>query len=147
MNNQIRWLRISYWAGAIADGFAALRLLFAEMMPGASSDVGYNLGMKWGVALMLGWTLLLIWADRKPLERKGVLLLTIFPVITGLMATSIVTYIAGFVTIGSLVLNLVMLGSLIVLMGFSYWNARTPANDVPDKQRQRGPSGFGPQSA
>ena len=128
MNSQIRWLRISYWAGAIVDGLATLRLLFAEMMPGASADVGYNMGVKWGAALMLGWTCLLIWADRKPLERKGVLLLTIFPVIVGLMATSIVTYIAGFATIGTLVLNLAIQGALIVLLTFSYLNARTLEN-------------------
>lgn len=124
MNNQIRWLRISYWAGALADGLAFLRLLFAEVMPDASADMGYNMGVKWGAALMLGWTFLLIWADRKPLERKGVLLLTIFPVIVGLMATSIVTYAAGFATVGTLVLNLVVETALIVLLAFSYWNAR-----------------------
>ena len=128
MNNQILWLRISYWAGALADGFATLRLLFAEQLPGASADAGYNLGIKWGIALMLGWTFLLIWADRKPLERKAILLLTIFPVIVGLMATSIVTYVAGFATIGTLVTNLVIQTALIVLMGFSYWYARSLDN-------------------
>ena len=30
---------------------------------------------------MVGWTLILIWADRKPVERKGVLLLVIAIVI------------------------------------------------------------------
>src|SRR6266508_3403704 len=38
-----------------------------------------------GVALLAGWTLLLLWADRRPLQHKGVLRLTIL-VISGLMA-------------------------------------------------------------
>jgi hypothetical protein len=124
MNSKIHWLRISYWAGAIVDAYAAFRLMFPEMFPGASADIGYNLGMKWGLALMLGWTFLLVWADRKPLERKDILLLTLCPVIVGLMITSMATFVAGFGTIGSLILNLSILTILIVLMTFSYLNAR-----------------------
>jgi hypothetical protein len=124
MNDKIRWLRISYWAGAIVDAYAAFRLMFPEMFPGSSADVSYNLGMKWGIALMLGWTFLLIWADRKPLQRKDILLLTVCPVIVGLMITSVATFVAGFGTIGALILNLSILTILIVLMTFSYLNAR-----------------------
>jgi hypothetical protein len=131
MDNKIRWLRISYWAGAIADAFAAFRMLFPEyIMTGSNPDVSYNLGMKWGVALMLGWTLLLIWADRKPLERKSVLLLTVCPVIIGLMITSVVTFAAGFGTVGSLIINLIILTALMILMMFSYLNARVAETPV-----------------
>ncbi len=35
---------------------------------------------------MAGWTVLLTWADRRPLERRGVLPITIVPVIAGLVA-------------------------------------------------------------
>jgi len=34
---------------------------------------------------MPSWTFLLIWADRKPVARKGVLLLTASPVVRGLL--------------------------------------------------------------
>jgi len=125
MDNKIRWLRISYWAGAIVDAYAAIRWMFPEMFSGSSADIGYNLGMKWGVALVLGWTLLLIWADRKPLERKDILLLTVCPVIVGLMITSVVTFTAGFFgTIQDLIVNLSIMTILVVLMTFSYLNAR-----------------------
>lgn len=43
-------------------------------------------------ALMWGWTFLLIWADRKPLERRGVILLTVFPVVV-LLLTNIIDII------------------------------------------------------
>ena len=125
MDSKIRWLRISYWVGAVADALAALRMLFPEyIMRGSSSDVSYNIGMKWGVALMLGWTVLLIWADRKPLARKGVLLLTICPVIVGLMVTSVATFFAGMGTLGGLIFNLILLTAIAILMLLSYLDAR-----------------------
>ncbi len=125
MASKIRWLRVSYWVGAIADALAALRMIFPEyLMRGASSDISYNIGMKWGVALMLGWTVLLIWADRKPVARKGVLLLTICPVLVGLMITSVATFFAGIGTLASLIFNLILLTAIAILMLFSYLNAR-----------------------
>ncbi len=33
-------------------------------------------------ALMLGWTVLLFWAQLKPIERADILLITLFPVVT-----------------------------------------------------------------
>jgi hypothetical protein len=35
---------------------------------------------------MAGWTALLVWADRDPVARRGVLLLTVLPVLIGLAA-------------------------------------------------------------
>ena len=132
MDNIIRWLRISYWVGAVADALAALRMLLPEhIMRGSSPDISYNIGMKWGVALMLGWTVLLIWADRKPLARKGVLLLTICPVIVGLMITSVATFFAGMGTLTSLIFNLILLTAIAILMLFSYLNARGVETDAP----------------
>lgn len=124
MGNRIKWLRISYWTGAIVDALAALRMLFPDFIAtNPNPNPGYNVGMKWGAALMIAWTGLLIWADRKPLERKFVLLLTICPAIIGLMITSIWVYTTGYSTLGSLILNISVQIALIVLFGFSYWNA------------------------
>ncbi len=47
---------------------------------------------------MAGWTLLLLWADRWPLERRGVLPITVVPVIAGLMANDAHAVRAGQVT-------------------------------------------------
>ena len=38
---------------------------------------------------MTGWTFLLIWALQRPVARRGVLLLTAFPVIFGLFITTV----------------------------------------------------------
>jgi hypothetical protein len=39
-------------------------------------------------ALMLGWTVLLFWAQLKPIERADILLITLFPVVTLLAAAA-----------------------------------------------------------
>lgn len=92
MNDPRRLLRASYRIGAVVDAAALVTLLVpsaaAAMLgihrftPGA--DYRYAAGV--GAALMAGWTVLLIWADRRPVERCGVLLLTVCPVLIGLIA-------------------------------------------------------------
>jgi hypothetical protein len=42
-----------------------------------------------GASLMAGWTALLVWADRKPVDRRGVIPLTLFPVMAGLIGASL----------------------------------------------------------
>ena len=127
MKNQVIWLRISYWVGAIADGLATLRMLFPKIAYGV--EYRYALGL--GASLMLGWSFLLIWADRKPLERKGVILLTVFPVITGLILAEIYALVSGLVTLEKMLPTVIILGALFILFTFSYFNARgTPTEKV-----------------
>ena len=85
MKNRVIWLRVSYWVGALVDAIAALRMLF----PQSAEGVEYRYALSIGAALMMGWVFLLIWADRRPVERKGVLLLTLFPVVTGIILAEI----------------------------------------------------------
>ena len=127
MNNKIRWLRISYWAGAIGDVYLALRWAFqGSLEPDLYPDAGYNMGMKYLAVLALAWGILLIWADRKPQERKGTLLITIFPTVSGLIVSNLLAYDAGFEGSSAVIRSLGM-GVLIVLMAFSYWNATRAA--------------------
>jgi hypothetical protein len=105
MATAVRWLRIAFWVGAIVDLIAAIQMLCPELFafgmhlnnfaPGA--DYRYAMGM--GAALMLGWTALLIWADRKPVERYGVLPLTVFPVVVGLALNEAVAVGDGFLSV------------------------------------------------
>jgi len=46
-----------------------------------------------GGSLMAGWTLLLLWAVRKPIERRAVILLTAFPVVFGLFVVALVGFL------------------------------------------------------
>lgn len=104
MDTAIRGLRIAYWAGAIVDAAAGLQMLsprlYGFMMglkdfhPGP--DYAYAMGM--GAALMFGWTALLLWADRAPMERRDVLALTVVPVIAGLALNEIAAVRSGFLS-------------------------------------------------
>jgi heme A synthase len=78
-----------------------------------------------GAALMAGWTVLLIWADRRPLERKAILLITVFPVVTGIMMAGIYTVLSGLVNFVNLIPALVLQVFLIAFFLSSYFYARS----------------------
>lgn len=83
----------SYVAGAVVDAGAAIGMAFPDRFgatrryipPFDSSRPELRSGMRYGVPLMVGWTVLLIWAAFEPTARRGVLLITVVPVIAGLM--------------------------------------------------------------
>lgn len=101
----IRWLRISYWVGAIVDAVAAVQMLHPPLFAfglrpnGFAPGEDYRYAMGMGASLMLGWTVLLLWADRRPMERRGVLVLTVL-VIAGLVANEVQGVRAGFLPMG-----------------------------------------------
>jgi hypothetical protein len=95
MKNKIIFLRISYWFGAVLDGIMVIPMLFPRVggkMFGINNfnpGNDYKYAMMIGASLMLGWTVLLIWADRKPVERKGIILITIIPVVIGMVLAGV----------------------------------------------------------
>lgn len=127
-------LRISYWLGAIADGFMVVPML-SPRVGGAlfgieDFDPGdeYRYAMMIGASLMLGWTVLLLWADRRPLERKGILLITMFPVIIGLALAGVFAVKVGMIGVERMIPTWVLQTILIVLFSCSYHSA-TRAQD------------------
>jgi len=130
MKNANTLLRISYWIGAVADAFFALALVYPKLWGRAlglaafAPDLQHRLDMGVGASLMLSWTVLLLWADRKPMERKGVLLLTVVPALTGLFLAGIVAVISGANSLRNMLLVFIMQTILSVLFVASYVNAR-----------------------
>ena len=128
MENKILFLRISYWAGAILDVIAFLIMLFPSLLALNNGLTNFNPGMDYryamgmGAPLMLGWTVLLLWADRKPMERKSILLVT-FLVVLGEVATEIFGVVTGFIAIPAMLLTWVIQLIVSGLFIFSYWNA------------------------
>ena len=119
-----KFLRISYWVGAVFDGLVVIPLLLPRVagdafgIPNFSPGNDYVYASYIAASLMLGWVSLLIWADRKPAERRGVLLLTIFPVLTGLI-------ISGFSAVTTNLIDKmlpiwIIQGVLVLLFGLSY---------------------------
>jgi hypothetical protein len=124
------WLRISYWTGAIIDGLAGL-LMFATAALGYAGRLSsfvpspeYRYAMGIAAALMFGWTFLLLWGDRKPIARRGILALTVFPVITGIVLSGIVAVATGLAPFTKMAATIIAPTLAAVLMTFSYWNSR-----------------------
>lgn len=125
---RIIFLRVSFWLGAILDAIAAIQLMLPEIwlnFYGLSAQTSPILtyALATGATLMWGWTALLIWADRKPLERKGVLLLTVIPVV-GLALNNVYAATSGLSSIQSMAPTLTLQCVLAGLFLFSYLNAR-----------------------
>ena len=123
VENAIKWLRASFIAGAAADALVGVFML----IPGRMGETTFTYPMGLAASLMFGWTVLLLWGCGSPMERRGILLITNAPVIAGLAASVVWAFTAGIFPLQRTMLWVVVELSLIVLMGFSYWNAGTAA--------------------
>lgn len=132
MDAAIRWLRISYWVGAIVDAAAAAQMLhpplfaFGMNLAGFAPGHDYRYAMGMGASLMLGWTALLLWADRDPMGRRGVLPLTA-AIVAALAANEVLAVRAGFLTFGPVVPIWLLQTSLAALFLGSWALAETRA--------------------
>ena len=94
-------IRIPYWLGIIADAIWAVALFVPQVFgvltgrPDFDTDLQLRLVMAVGGILMTGWTFLLLWAVKKPVERRFVIILTAFPVVFGLFIVALVGFLAG----------------------------------------------------
>jgi len=101
--NKILFLKVCFWMGVVADLAATMPLLFpeiAKLMFGLRSIADgdeYSYVSRIGASLMSGWTFLLAWGSRKPVERKEILLLTAAPVLIGLLVSSVLAVQSGFI--------------------------------------------------
>jgi hypothetical protein len=129
--NKIRWLRIAYWTGAVLDAVAFLQMMFpsftAEAM-GVSFVVTpeYEIAMQFGAALMLAWTVLLIWADRKPVERRGILPITLIIIVMNFI-TFLQSAHLGLIPVEKLVPQLVVMLFVFILYVFAWLYTRDVA--------------------
>lgn len=118
-----RLLRIAFLAGAITDAFALAPMLIpplGRLLWGFEDQSGaYRFAMGYGASLMLGWTALLLWAYRRPLERRFVAALTVL-VIYGLVATEVAAVFAGHVPVARMLPTWVLQAGLLALFATAY---------------------------
>ncbi len=125
MHNKVIFLRISYWFGAVLDGLMVIPMLFpgiAGVMFGIDNfnpGNDYKYAMMVGASLMLGWTVLLIWADRKPVERKGVIMITVIPVLIGLILAGAFAVSSGLIKIEKMIPTWIIQSVLLLLFCYS----------------------------
>ena len=98
MRQHIILLRTSYWVAAVVDFIIAFLVLIPERM-GVSGFV-YPMGLMSAVAF--SWAVLLIFADRKPIERKWVLPPTI-----------LVAFLLGIAGIYAVIMNVIPFSRII----------------------------------
>ena len=98
---KMKILRAICWIGVAVDALWAVALTYPSLygtltgQPQLQFELSLRLAMGIGASLMMGWTLLLAWTAKKPVERKAVLLLTAFPVIAGLIVVASTGVIHG----------------------------------------------------
>ena len=117
-----RWLRISYWLAAIADFVIAILCLIPSRM-GVAHYV-YPMGLMSAVAF--SWGMLLVIADREPIERRWILPPTMLVVaLLGMVGAH--AGISGLLPVSRAVTSAT--ASLLVLsvLIYGYWNSREVA--------------------
>ena len=110
-------LRLFFYYGAILDGimgFLMIYSLFAlppAIIPYSEVTNDFRFAMGWAAIFMIAWTVLLFWASFKPVERKGVLPLTLYIVVAGL---AFISASVGLITICLFqVFGIILPGSII----------------------------------
>ena len=128
-HERVALLRVSYWICAIFELMALIPMLsptlFGKVMgiPGFHPGSDYRYAMGIAAVFTLGWILLLIWADRRPVERRGVMLLTIVPIFAGNMLAGVYAASSGFIATGMMIPSWIVQAIIIVLFAFSYREA------------------------
>lgn len=119
----------SYWIGIVADALATL-LLFSPAVSGhVLRPLPYEITPMYlyvsrvAGALMLGWTVLLFWGQRRPVERADLLLVTLAPV-TVMAGAAVAVARSGQIPLSSLVPMFVLYAVLYGTFLPSYFWAR-----------------------
>jgi len=122
-DQEARLLRTAFLAGAITDAGAIFPMLvppLAGLLWGFEDVSGsYRFAMGYGASLMLGWTVLLLWAYRRPLERRFVAALTVL-VICGLVFTEILAVASGVLETWRMVSTWCLQAGLLGLFASAY---------------------------
>lgn len=129
--NRLVAIKLAYWLGIGADALWAVGLLVPQVyallvgIPDFTPDFQTRQLMLVAGSLMTGWTFLLVWALQRPVERRGVLLLTAFPVIFGLSITTVNGISSGnpvlyWVLVKLVVLMIAMVGSYFLASNLAH---------------------------
>ncbi len=117
-------LHIAYWLGILLDALAFVQMAFPDLgrrMLGSTFTPGpeYVFAINLGAGLMLAWTLLLVWADRKPVERRMILLLTMI-VPAWNLPTLLYGVRMGLLPLSNILPQMVVLSAVFVFYGVCF---------------------------
>lgn len=122
-DRQEKILRAAFLTGAITDALALIPMLFppmARILWGFEDVSGpYRFAMGYGASLMAAWTLLLVWAYQRPIERSFVAALTVF-VIYGLVLTEVVAVASGSIAAARMIPTWFLQAVLLAMFAGGY---------------------------
>lgn len=119
-------IRLPYWLGILADSMWAIALFYPPVFglltgnPEFNPELEIRLIMGIGATLMACWTILLIWALRKPIQRRFIILLTAL-VVLGMALIALIGMMNG--NDGNIWI-LIKCIVLLIIMVISYFLAR-----------------------
>lgn len=119
MNEHLILIRASYWVAAIADFIIAILVLIPQRL-GVEGFV-YPMGLMSAVAF--SWGVLLLVADRKPVERKWVLAPTMLVVFL-LGVVGVYAGVTGLVPAMRIVASLVAVVVVLGLLTITWFKTR-----------------------
>jgi len=121
-----RTLRTAFAAGAVTDALAVVPLVcppVARLLWGFDDPTGaYRFATGYAASLMVGWTALLLWARRRPVERRVVAALTVL-VIYGLVGTEVAAVATGAMPLWRVVPTWGLQAVLLALFAAGYHHA------------------------
>ena len=135
MHGQIKgkFVRTMYWIGIILDALVGIDILqtivigqsVGIFVPQLTEGIMY---LEIQVAVfMFGWTALLYWGVRDPINRRVLLLLTAFPIVVGLLLSNMYLLLIGLSNEIIIVVNIVIQSVLFVSLLTSFFFAETYA--------------------
>lgn len=101
MKENTKFIKVVYLLGVIVDGIWAVILAFPSLYKVITNNPSLELSLQFKViliitsSLMFGWTLLLFWAYKEPIERRFILIITAFPVVFGIFIGTLISYLNG----------------------------------------------------
>ncbi|TFH05465.1 MAG: hypothetical protein E4H14_12700 [Candidatus Thorarchaeota archaeon] len=134
-----KFVRTMYWVGIILDAIVGIDILqatvtgqsFGIFLPPLTEGIRY---LEIQVAIfMFGWTALLYWGSREPINRRIILLMTAFPVVVGLMSSNIYVLLIGLSSAITVTMNIVIQSILFVSLLLSFYLAETYARSKQKK--------------
>jgi hypothetical protein len=115
----IIWLQIGFWVPAVVDIIMAFLILIPEQV-GLTSYV-YPMGLVSAIAF--SWGIMLLIAARKPVERRWILVPTMFVILMIIVATAL-SLIINAVTFNQGIINIIIGGIVFSLVLFGYQQSR-----------------------